>query len=136
MNWIISMILAMIIQGSLVFIVKLLSQSFPPLLILFFQYVGGLICSIIYISSKKIKINTSKKELYLILLSGFLVSTGLAFYYEAVKLAPISIVSPIQSIGITALQVAFGIIFLKEKPTPRVWAGLACAILCIIFLTI
>jgi uncharacterized membrane protein len=72
----------------------------------------------------------------LILLSGFLVSTGLAFYYEAVKLAPISIVSPIQSIGITALQVALGMAFLKEKPTKRVWAGLACAVLCIIFLTI
>jgi uncharacterized membrane protein len=136
MSWIIYMVLAMIIQGSLVFAVKILSQSFAPLLMLFMQYLGGLIFSLMYVFAKKINIKAKKKELFLALLSGFLVSTGLAFYYEAVKLAPISIVSPLQSIGIMVIQVALGMVFLKEKPTKRVWAGLGCAVVCIIFLTI
>ncbi|VVB75873.1 EamA-like transporter family protein [Candidatus Tiddalikarchaeum anstoanum] len=126
----------MFLQGILVFIVKLLSSSFNPLLLLFMQYAGGLIGVIIYVLVKKFKLTISKHELFLALLSGFLVSTGLSFYYIAIRMAPVSLVSPLQSVGIMLMQGILGFTILKEKVTLKTILGFISAILCIIFLTI
>ncbi|MDD4352849.1 MAG: EamA family transporter [Candidatus Nanoarchaeia archaeon] len=136
MNWFFYAVSAMILQGILVFTIKPLSSIFNPLLLLFMQYFGGLISVIIYVKIKKFKLKINKKELLLALLSGFLVSTGLSFYYLAIKLAPISIVSPLQSIGIMMMQAFLGFFALKEKISKKGLIGIVCSILCIIFLTI
>jgi uncharacterized membrane protein len=136
MNWFIYALIAMFLQGILIFIVKVLSSSFNPLLLLFMQYFGGLISIIIYVKVKKFSLKIKKNELILALLSGFLVSTGISFYYLAIKLAPISIVSPLQSIGIILMHSILGFSFLKEKLNKKVLIGLVCSIFCIIFLTI
>lgn len=136
MNWFFYAISAMILQGLLVFAIKPLSSQFNPLLLLFMQYFGGLICAIIYVKIKKLNLKIKKNELILALLSGFLVSTGLSFYYMAIKLAPVSIVSPLQSMGILLMQGILGFSILKEKITKKIILGLACSLACIIFLTI
>ena len=100
------------------------------------QYFGGLISIIIYVKVKKFNFKIKRNELFLALLSGFLISTGISFYYMAIKLAPISIVSPLQSVGIILMHSILGFSFLNEKLTKKTIIGLACAILCIIFLTI
>ena len=126
----------MILQGILVFAIKPLSKVFSPVLLLFMQYLGGLISVIVYVLVKKFKLNITKRELVLALVSGFLVSTGLTFYYLSISILPISIASPVQSVGIMLMQSFFGFIFLKEKLTKRVAFGIICSILCIVFLTI
>ena len=136
MNWFGYAITAMILQGLLIFAIKPLSLSYNPLLLLFMQYFGGLISVLIYVKIKKFDLKIKKKELLLALISGFLVSTGLSFYYLAIRLAPISIVSPLQSIGIMLMQGILGFLILKEKLTKKILLGFVCAILCIIFLTI
>jgi len=136
MNWFLLSVAAMLLQGVIVFLIKLLTNYFNPLLLLFMQYAGGLVSVAIYIKVKKLKIKISKKELRLALMSGFLVSTGLSFYYLAIKLAPVSIVTPIQSVGVMLAQLMLGLAFLKEKLTKRLIAGIACAVTCIILLTL
>jgi uncharacterized membrane protein len=136
MNWFFYAIIAMFLQGTLVFIIKLLSSTFNPLLLLFMQYFGGLISIIFYVKVKKFNLKIKRNELFLTLLSGFLISTGISFYYLAIKLAPISIVSPLQSVGIILMHSILGFSFLNEKLTKKTIIGLTCAILCIIFLTI
>jgi len=136
MDWFFYAFIAMILQGVLVFAIKPLSRIFNPVLLLFMQYLGGLISVSVYILARKFKLKITKRELMLALLSGFLVSTGLTFYYIAIKLLPISIASPVQSVGIMLMQVLFGFTFLKEKLTKKAFIGLTCSILCIIFLTI
>lgn len=136
MEWFIYAILAMLLQGTLVFSIKPLTAIFNPLLLLFMQYLGALICTAIYALLRKIKLKITKKELALALVSGFLVSTGLSFYYSAVKLAPVSIVSPIQSVGIMLMHTVLGFFLLKEKISKTAAIGILCSILSIIFLTI
>ena len=136
MNWFGYVMIASVLQGLLVFAIKLLSAVYNPLLLLFMQYFGGLISAVIYAKAKKFDLKIKKKELLLALLSGFLVSTGLSFYYLAIKLAPVSIVSPLQSIGIMLMHGILGFSALKEKITIRGLLGIACSIACIIFLTI
>jgi uncharacterized membrane protein len=136
MEWFFYAVSAMILQGILVFAIKPLTAIFNPLLLLFMQYFGGLISVIVYAKVKKFNLKINKKELILALLSGFLVSTGLSFYYLAIKLAPVSIVSPLQSVGVMLMQVMLGFGFLKERMTKKAVLGIACSVLCIIFLTI
>jgi uncharacterized membrane protein len=136
MSWFFYALIAMVLQGVLVFTIKPLSAVYNPLLLLFMQYFGGLIGVIIYVKAKKFNLKINKKELILALISGFLVSTGLSFYYLAIKLAPVSIISPLQSIGIMLMQGILGFLVLKERITKKILLGFLCAILCIIFLTI
>lgn len=135
MEWFVYAVIAMLLQGVLVFFIKLLSPNFSSVFLLFMQYTGGLISVLFYVLIRKFKLRISRHELCLALLSGFLVSTGLSFYYTAIKLAPVSIVSPLQSVGIILMQGVLGVAFLKEKVTRRVIAGIVCSVLCIIFLT-
>jgi len=128
--------MAVLLQGTLVFAIKPLTGIFNPVLLLFMQYLGGLISVVIYVLVKKFNLSIKKRELKLSLVSGFLVSTGLTFYYMAIKLLPISIASPVQSVGIILMQSFFGFVFLKEKLTKKVVMGIVCSILCIILLTI
>ena len=136
MDWFTYVLMAVLLQGTLVFAIKPLTGIFNPVLLLFMQYLGGLISVVIYVLVKKFNLSIKKRELKLSLVSGFLVSTGLTFYYMAIKLLPISIASPVQSVGIMLMQVLFGFTFLKEKLTKKAFIGLTCSILCIIFLTI
>lgn len=136
MDWFFYASISMILQGILVFSIKPLTVFFNPLLLLLMQYFGGIICATFYLLIKKISFKITKKELILAFVSGFLVSTGLSFYYLAIRLAPVSIVSPLQSIGIVLIQSSLGFILLKEKANKKSVFGIICAILCIIFLTI
>jgi len=136
MDWFTYVLMAVLLQGTLVFAIKPLTGIFNPVLLLFMQYLGGLISVVIYVLVKKFNLSIKKRELKLSLVSGFLVSTGLTFYYMAIKLLPISIASPVQSVGIILMQSFFGFVFLKEKLTKKVVMGIVCSILCIILLTI
>ncbi len=136
MDWFFYAFLATIIQGLLVFTIKPLSSIFNPLMLLFMQYFGGLIFAVIYAKIKGFNFKLNKKELLLSLLSGFLVSTGLSFYYLAIQLGQISIVSPLQSVGIMLMHALLGFAVLKEKMRLKVILGIASSILCIILLTI
>lgn len=136
MEWFFYALTAMFLQGLLILSIKPLSSIFNPLLLLFMQYFGGLISVVIYVLVKKFKLRITRHELMLALVSGFLVSTGISFYYTAIKLAPVSIVSPLQSIGILLMQGILGFTVLKERLTKRVIIGLSCAVACIILLSI
>ncbi len=136
MNWLFYALTAMLIQGIVIFFVKMLSASYNPVFLLFMQYLGGLISAAVLVIAKKWRLKIKRKEIILVLISGFMISTGLSFYYTAIKMAPVSIVSPLQSIGIVLMQGVFGFLFLKEKISTKTILGFMCAILCIIFLTI
>ncbi len=135
-NWLKYVILALTIQGFVIFFVKIFSSTVNPVLILFFQYIGSFISVCFYLLLKRIKPKVNKRELLLAVLSGLLLSTGLSFYYLSISLANVSIVSSLQSIGITIIPVILGLFVLKEKLTKRLVIGLVCAFLGIIFLTI
>jgi uncharacterized membrane protein len=128
--------LAMIGQGALLFIIKLLSFDTPPLLLLSYQYVGSLIMITLYLIIKNVSFKLKRVELLKILFTGFLVSTGLSFYYLAISLSDASKVVPLHNVGITLLPAILAFIYLKEKINKKIIAGLICSVLCIIFLTI
>lgn len=136
MSWVYYAISAMLLQGFVIFLVKLLSSGNNPLLILFFQYTGSLAVVFFYLKYKKVKFKLNKKELKKVLLSGFLVSTGLSFYYLAIGLADASKVVPIQSVGVSLIPAVFAFAVLKEKITKRLILGLVFSVLCILFLTV
>ncbi len=136
MNWIYYTIVAMIIIGGLLFFIKLLSFNVFPLVLLSYQYIGSLITIFIYLLIRKISFSVNRINLIKIFLSGLLVSTGLSFYYLSISLTSTSRVVPLHNVGVTLLPALLAFIFLKEKITKRVIAGLACSVLCIIFLTI
>jgi len=136
MNWFNLVLSAMLLQGSLVFFVKLLTNYFNPLNLLLMQYVGSLIALSCYFLVKRLKPLVTRRELLLSFLSGFFVSTGLSFYYLAINLGEVSRVAPLQSVGVTLIPTLLAFIFLKEKINKRVILGIACSILCIILLSI
>ena len=136
MNWFFYAFIAMLIQGLVLFIVKLLSSSVHPLTILFFQYIGSLIAMGLYLIYKRISFKIPKKQLGIVLFSGFLVSTGLSFYYLSIGLQNASIVVPLHNIGITLIPVILAFAFLKEKSNKRTLIGIVCSIICIILLTV
>jgi len=94
MNWLIYSLLAMIIQGVVLFLVKLFSFNVHPFIILLYQYIGSIILMLVYLLLKKISFRVKRKQLFPLLFSGFLVSTGLAFYYLALGLETASRVVP------------------------------------------
>ncbi len=136
MNWFFLSFIAMFLQGVILFLVKVLTGGINPLVILFYQYAGSLLCVAVFVSYKKINFRVERKKLIYILLSGFLVSTGLSFYYLSISLYTISRVSAIHNTGITLFPLLLAIVFLKEKINLRLILGIACSIVCIIFLTI
>ncbi|PIU62183.1 hypothetical protein COS83_02830 [archaeon CG07_land_8_20_14_0_80_38_8] len=136
MNWLIYSLLAMIIQGVVLFLVKLFSFNVHPFIILLYQYIGSIILMLVYLLLKKISFRVKRKQLFPLLFSGFLVSTGLAFYYLALGLETASRVVPLHNVGITVLPVLLAVLFLKEKMDWKKFIGIACSIICIIFLTI
>ncbi|MFA5405875.1 MAG: EamA family transporter [Candidatus Nanoarchaeia archaeon] len=135
-EWLKYVLLALLIQGTVVFFVKLLSLTINPLSILLAQYVGALISTVIYLSVKRVKPSVNKREALLAVLSGFLLATGLSFYYTAISLGSVSVVTPIQSVGVSLVPVLLAIIFLKERLTKRLVIGLVCSLAGIILLTI
>ena len=136
MNWLIYSLLGMIIQGSILFLVKWFSFNTHPLIILLYQYLGSVIAMGGYLYLKKTGFKIKNKQTIFILLSGFLVSTGLSFYYLAIGLTNTSQVVPLHNVGITLLPIMLAYFFLKEKITMKTTIGITCSILCIILLTI
>lgn len=136
MKWIYYSVLGMLMQGILLFIVKILAFDVHPLNILAFQYIGSLIIVFPYLLFKKVDFKLKLSNFLKIMLAGFLVATGLSFYYLAISLSEASRVVPIHSIGLTLVPALLAFVFLKEKITKRLIAGLICSILCVIFLTI
>lgn len=136
MNWIVLSIIALIGQGLVLFIVKFLSININPLVLLAYQYAGSLLLASIYLWFKGINFKPTTKELSLLLLSGFLVSTGLAFYYTALSMASASQVVPIHNIGVTLLPVFFGLVLIKERLTKRLVLGLLFSIIGIVLLSL
>lgn len=135
-GWVIYALLAMLLQGLVLFTVKVFSFQTHPLVVLLYQYIGSLIVLLAYLLIKKINFKLKKKELFWVLLSGFLISTGLSFYYLAIGLGEASKVIPLHNVGITLIPAILGFTLLKEKLNMRTIIGLIFAILCIIFLTI
>nr|MBD3312158.1 EamA family transporter [archaeon] len=136
MNWLLFSLFAMVIQGTVLFLVKFFSLSVHPLVILLFQYFGSFVGVSSYLLYKGLTPRLSKRELGVALLSGFLVSTGLSFYYLAISLTSASRVVPLHNVGITLIPSLLGFVFLKEKVDKRVVIGLIFSIISIIFLTI
>jgi len=136
MNWIHYTLIAMVLQGAILFTVKLFSFQTNPLIVLLYQYVGSVIVLFFYILIKKISFKINFKELLWVFLSGFLVSTGLSFYYLAIGLGEASKVIPIHNVGITLFPALLGFFFLKEKVTKKTILGIICSIVCVILLTI
>lgn len=136
MSWLVYALVAMITQGTILFIVKSLSFNINPLVILLYQYVGSLIASIVYLLYKKVSFKVKRRHIGRVLLSGFLVSTGLAFYYLSLGLASASRVVPIHNIGITLIPAVYGFIYLKEALNKRVIIGIACSLVSILLLAI
>lgn len=134
-KWFIYSFIAMVLEGTLLFIVKLLSLDTSLLTVLLFQYVGSLICTVVYLTIRRVKIKVKPAELIRILLSGFMVTTGFSFYYTAISMAPASIVVPLHNVGLTLLPSTLAFVFLREKINARVIIGIVCAVLCIILLT-
>lgn len=134
MNWFRYVLLAMLIQGTVLFLVKLLSFSTNPLTVLLYQYIGSLITLSAYLVIKKSGFKVERKYVKRVLLSGFLVSTGLSFLYLGIGLMRASIVAPIHSVGLTLLPALLGFAYLKEKASKRVLIGILCSVLSIILL--
>lgn len=136
MNWLLFSLLAMVIQGMVLFIVKVFSLGVHPLIILLYQYLGSVVGVSSYLLYKGLTPKLGKKAVSLALLSGFLVSTGLSFYYMAISLTSASRIVPLHNVGITLIPSLLGFVFLKEKVNKRVIIGLIFSIISIIFLTI
>jgi uncharacterized membrane protein len=136
MNWLVYALLGMVLQGSILFTVKLFSFQTHPLIILLYQYIGSVIVVFIYLLIKKVKLKLSKKNLLLTFLSGLLVSTGLSFYYLAIGLGETSRVIPLHNIGVTLLPAILGFTLLKEKINKKVIIGLLCSLISILLLTL
>lgn len=136
MSWVFYAILGMIIQGTILFLVKLFSARTNPLTILFFQYFGSLIITSIYLTYKKISVKLKKEALIKVLLSSFLISTGLSFYYLAISLQEASLIVPLHNIGITLIPVLLGFTLLKEKYNVRTILGVLLAIISITLITV
>lgn len=136
MNWQAYALIAMILQGTILFTVKLFSFDTPALIILLYQYVGSIISILIYLVIKKISFKLKPKKLLLCFLSGILVSTGLSFYYDAISTGPASKVIPLQNVGITILPAILGFAALKEKITPKTIIGIILSITSILLLTL
>lgn len=64
------------------------------------------------------------KEIAFLILSG--ISTGASWlcYYYAIQQGQVSIVVPIDKLSIV-VTVVFSVLFLKERPSLKVWLGLA-----------
>ena len=59
-----------------------------------------------------------------IILSGAAGATSWIFYFKALKLAEVSKVAPIDKLSMP-LGILLAVIFLKERPTPINWLGIA-----------
>lgn len=135
MSWFFYTLIGMFFQGTILFLVKLLSVEVHPLTILFYQYIGSLITMLAYLLIKKININLKRKDLIPVFFSGFLVSTGLSFYYLAIGLESASVIVPLHNVGITLIPVLLAFLFLKEKMNKRTILGIIFSITCIVLLT-
>lgn len=136
MQWLGYSLTAMFLQGLLLFLVKLFSFSIHPLSLLLLQYLSSVVVIFVFIILKKISLRINKNDFAMLLLSGFLVSTGLALYYNAISLANVSRVVPAHNVGITLLPALLAFVLLKERITRRLVLGLLCSVACIIFLTL
>jgi len=136
MNWLFYSILGAFLQGLVLFLVKFFSFNTPPLVVLFFQYAGSIFAMIIYLKCKKVSFKIALGELPKLFLSGFLVSTGLSFYYLAIGLMSASVVVPLHNVGITILPALIAFLLLKEKATKKVVLGIFCSIIAILFFTL
>jgi uncharacterized membrane protein len=101
-DWLKYTLAAVLIQGAVVFIVKILSITINPLSILLVQYFGALISTVIYLGVKQVKPVVTKREALLAVLSGFLLATGLSFYYIAIDLGSVSVVTQSRALRLTS----------------------------------
>ncbi len=65
-----------------------------------------------------------KKDAIFLILSGFATGASWLCYYYAIRQGQVSVVVPIDKLSIV-ITVVFSVVFLKEKPSPKVWIGLA-----------
>jgi drug/metabolite transporter (DMT)-like permease len=136
MKWQNYAILGMIIQGIVVFLVKLVLPFSERYSLLLMQYFGAFICASIYILCKKSWKKMDKKEIILSLTCGAFSFSGVASFYMALNETAVSIAAPVRGAGFLILTSAIGIIFLKEKISLKKITGLALAAIGIIFLTL
>ncbi|MGP4015226.1 EamA family transporter [Saccharopolyspora sp. 5N708] len=61
-------------------------------------------------------------------ISGLGTGIGVAFLYQAMRRAPMSVVVPISDVGAVTLPVAFGIALLDERPSPLALGGIVASI--------
>jgi drug/metabolite transporter (DMT)-like permease len=73
------------------------------------------------------------KNIPMPLFTGAADAAAILFYYEAVRLGPIALVVTLTSLY-PVVTVALAVLFLKEKPTLRQWAGAGAALAAILVL--
>lgn len=64
------------------------------------------------------------KEVVFLILSGIATGASWLCYYYAIQRGQVSVVVPIDKLSIV-VTIVFSVLFLKEKPSFKVWAGLA-----------
>lgn len=135
MKWVGLALLAMLAQGTVLFVAKKFSATVSPLTVLFWQYAGSLAVMTPYLFARK-GFKIGGQDFLKVVLSAFLVSTGLSFYYIALHLGLASHVVPLHNVGTTLLPALLGFAFLNEKVSKRVVLGLVFSVLCIVLLTV
>lgn len=132
-------LLYIVLGGTLVFISKFLLIKTQPLFLLPMQYLGSLMtCSLVLIP-RKMRIIPSKKFFITGFIQGLITSTGVVFYYTALKLTPLTKVTLVRTPLVILLTVLSGLFIFQErkKITLRKIFGIICSfILLIITLSI
>ncbi len=72
--------------------------------------------------------STAPKDLGLLALSAVAGAASWLFYFQALKLAPVARVAPVDRLSV-ALSVALAALCLGERPSPGTWAGVGLIVL-------
>ncbi len=131
--------LAAICYGSSQFLARrLVTQYAPPLVVASLATLTGMVILGTLSNKSLVKDRRApKRTILFMVLAGFAASSGTAFSFSALRLAPVIVVSPITSINpLVALALAHLFLQRVEKVTFRIWAGAALVVSGIILVTL
>jgi transporter family protein len=84
--------------------------------------------AVILATDQGFRAHLDSPKLPYVLVAGVFLSIGILAYYRAIALGPVSVVTPIYGTFIV-FSSAIGVLFLDESLTPRLAAGIGCALL-------
>lgn len=83
---------------------------------------------VILATGEGFRVHLDSPKLPYVFVAGVFLSIGILAYYRAIALGPVSVVTPIYGTFIV-FSSAIGVLFLDESLTPRLAAGVGCALL-------